>query len=340
MATMVTIKDIARLTGTSVSAVSYVLNHKDRKRVKPVKRDAILIAIQQHGYRQNLNARGLKLQCTFQIAICLQDQFRQYPIMGNYSFYETISQTASQLDQQDYRTHLIQINPRESPKQMLESLARTRADGYLFINWNADLLQKIFTLMDRDRLPAVSMGTALDTSRSWSAMDQAGSFRALTEHLLRQGRRRIVVLDFDLPVNIHHAECLTGYQEAMRVAGLEPLPPAWIRPFTIPGALRAVEELRAARPDLEAILLTDNYFAPVILHALKSATVQVLGYGDAGPTFHCDRPLSYAQFPIEAMVTSAIRMVLDQIHQGPAYVHRQVLHLCRIIQAIPQAHSA
>lgn len=333
---MVTIKDIARLTGTSVSAVSYVLNHKYLKRVKPAKRDAILKAVQQYGYRQNLNARGLKLQCTFQIAICLQGQFHQYPIMGNYSFYETISQTASQLDQQGYRTPLIQINPRESPKQMLESLGRTRADGYLFINWNSDLLQKIFTLMDRDRLPAVSLGTALDTSCSWSAMDQAGSFRAGTEHLLRQGRRQIVVLDFDLPANVYHAERLAGYQEAMRAAGLEPLPPAWIRPFTISGAFRAVAELRAARPDLEAIFLTDNYLAPVILQALNSTTVQVLGYGDAGPTFPCDPPLSYAQFPIEAMVTSAIRMMLDQIHQGPAYVPRQTLHLCRIIQPAPQ----
>src|SRR5438105_2373215 len=67
----ITIEDIARLAGVSPSTVSRVLNGS--KPVAPDKRDLVLAAVEQHGYRPNAVARGLVRGRSMCVGVLVQD---------------------------------------------------------------------------------------------------------------------------------------------------------------------------------------------------------------------------------------------------------------------------
>ena len=67
----VTIRDVAKAAGASVSTVSAALNNSDY--VSASTRDRIEDAIKQLNYRPNALARGLRLRKTHSIAIVVPD---------------------------------------------------------------------------------------------------------------------------------------------------------------------------------------------------------------------------------------------------------------------------
>jgi DNA-binding LacI/PurR family transcriptional regulator len=68
---MISIKDIAKLAGVSVSTVSRVLNQQDN--VKADKRERILAAIKQTGYVPNRAARDMVSKHTSTVGIVIRN---------------------------------------------------------------------------------------------------------------------------------------------------------------------------------------------------------------------------------------------------------------------------
>ncbi|MDD4037833.1 MAG: LacI family DNA-binding transcriptional regulator, partial [Sphaerochaeta sp.] len=73
---MISIKDIAKLAGVSVSTVSRVLNQQDN--VKADKRERILAAIKQTGYVPNRAARDMVSKHTSTVGIVMPGTFNMF----------------------------------------------------------------------------------------------------------------------------------------------------------------------------------------------------------------------------------------------------------------------
>lgn len=326
-----TIKDIARLTGTSPTAVSFVLNNKDAHQVSLAKRQAILAAVKKHGYRRNSIARGLKLQRTFHIAVCIQGFLYQYPIFGCFSFHDILSAITREFHQADYRITLLQIDRNRPLGAIARELEQEAVDGFLFLYWDPKPLQKLMFLLDQQGVPAVAIESALDATCSWGLIDQRTSFYNGTRYMLDQGLTRLVMMDIDAPVNPNHLLKKEGYEQAIREYGLKPLAPVFIRTLTVTAAFAAVQELSAKFPNIQALLLTDNYFAPQIVNTLHNRPIRILGFGDAVVAEPCDPKLSFLRFPIEKLTESCVTMLLDRIREGPNFKPRQVRLPCELV---------
>ena len=309
---MITIKDIARLSGTSPTAVSFVLNNKAHGKVEPGKRQHILQLISEHDYRQNRVAQSLKLNKTFNIAICIQGSLEQYPIIGYYSHYEMLVQIAQRCHQAGYSNDLIQIDVDKPAGHARNELKHHHADGFVFLNWSADALRPLLTALEQRHIPVVSVGTPLDNSPHWVIYDRAASFFNGVSHLLDQDLKKVCVLDTS-PNAIQSASKHEAYQAAMRARGLTPHPPFLAASFNMKSVLTALDELLRTVPDVQGIILTDNAFAPYIVVALEDKPIRIMGFGDSGYARMCEPRLSYMRFPIEAVAESAVNMLFNQL---------------------------
>ncbi|MDD5678750.1 MAG: LacI family DNA-binding transcriptional regulator [Kiritimatiellae bacterium] len=309
---MITIKDIARLSGTSATAVSFVLNNKDQGKVNPRKKQRILELIGKHDYRRNRVAQSLKLRKTFNIAICIQGSLGQQPIIGNYSHHELLNQIAKRCHQAGYSNDLIQIDVDKSPDQVTRQLKHHSADGFVFLNWSPNALQPLVHTLEQRNIPIVSVGTPLACSPLWVIYDRATSFFNGATYLLDQNLKKICVLD-TLTNSLHADSKYEAYQAALRKRGLTPSPPFRVSSMTMKSVMTALNELLHAVPDVDGIILTDNAFAPYIVAGLEGKAIRVLGFGDAGFAQMCDPRLSYMRFPIEAVAESAVNMLLNQL---------------------------
>jgi len=310
-----TIHDIARMAGTSATAVSFVLNGKDHKRVRADKRRAILEVVRKHGYKGQTAARALTLRRSYRVAICTAGAMASYPLIGAASHHETILLAAQSLHASGYGLGMLQIDTSLPLADTARRLAQEDVDGFLFVDFTADFLDKILFSLAEKRIPAVSVGTPLDARApdcSWAAIDREGSFAAGASYLLGQGLRRLAMLDIDLP-KTHAAAKRRGYERAMRSRGLDPLPLFATRSRTAAAAIEATQQMISQVPDVEGVLLTDNFYAPLVQHALAGRPVRILGFGDDAYAQLCEPKLSYMRLPVGPMAQACADHILEWI---------------------------
>ena len=221
-----TIRDIARMAGTSPTAVSFVLNGKDHKRVSAEKRKAILATVRKYGYRPSTVAAGLTLQRSFRIAVCTTGPFSEHPLIGAASHHEMVNRAAQQLHDAGYGVASILVDPRDPVQQTTRRLKQVEADGFLLVGFGADVLDKVLFSLAEQRIPAVAIGACFDHNPlgySWAAIDRQASFGEAVAYLADAGLRRIAMLD--IAVNqTHTALKRAGYERTMAERRLRALP--------------------------------------------------------------------------------------------------------------------
>ena len=328
-----TIKDIARLAETSATAVSFVLNGKDEGRVSAEKREAILAVVRKVGYRRSAAAKGLTLNRSYRIAVCTAGGFLSHPLIGATSHHELINLASQRLHDAGYGIAPVQADVHRSAAEITGRLRQVEADGFLFVDMPADVLDRILFSMSERHTPAVALGTSFPETApgySWAAIDRGGSFEQATAHLLDRGLRRIAMLDIDVS-GTFTAVKRAGYERAMRARGLEPLPLLGMARRTARAAQAATRELLAAVPEVEGILLTDNLFASVVQLALNGRPVELLGFGDDTFARLCDPPLSFMRLPVAALAEVCVAHLLSWIDAPETHEPLRRSLLCDLV---------
>jgi DNA-binding LacI/PurR family transcriptional regulator len=177
-----TIRGVAERAGVSKSLVSLVLQGSPR--VSPGKRQAVLEAIEELGYRPNAAARSLSEQRTRTVGVLLND-------MRNPWFVELLDGLNSLLHANGL--HMLLSDGRLNQRTG-EGLTRTflelRVDGFVAVGTMADpsaiaeAAQRVPTVVAAAREPALPH---LDIV----AGDDERGARLATEHLIGLGHRRI-----------------------------------------------------------------------------------------------------------------------------------------------------
>jgi DNA-binding LacI/PurR family transcriptional regulator len=129
-----------------------------------------------------------------------------------------------------------------------------------------------------------------------------------------------------------------GHRDALAAAGHE-LRPELVAEgdFTEAGGQRAMEELLARTPDLDAVFVASDPMAVGVLRALRAAgrrvpeDVAVVGFDDAAVAETCDPPLTTVAQPLADMTPLLTELLLRQIDGvgGPAESRICRTHLVR-----------
>ncbi len=205
------IKDVARMSGVSISTVSRVINRSAY--VNPEIRRSVEKVLDETGYRPNALARGLLSNRTNTIGVML-------PRIDLSTFAAMIDGIAQVLDEKGYGVML--ANTRDDLAEELHYLDlfnEKRIDGMLFFGTGenavyADAIAKL-------RAPVVLVGQAggyLDCPSV--RLDNFGAARAMVNYLIGLGHRRIgclAVPDYDVGIGIERKR---GYLAALAENGI------------------------------------------------------------------------------------------------------------------------
>lgn len=323
----VTIADIARTAGISVTTVSHALSGK--RPVSTAARERIDRAISDLGYRPSHRARALAMGRSqtvvldVPIAIGLTHELP----FGHLQMAIAASQA---LSERDY--HLILVVSDQLDAARLTAMAGAHvADG--FILPDVHLHDPRVEELQAAGRPFVTVGRILrHRSVSWVDSDDEGAGRAVALECFRLGRRRVLVLlRAGEQRRFGHAYWfLRGVRQAYRERRIDwsEAIVRYVQTDSVEtGDLAASEGLAESR-DVGAIVTGNDALAVGALRAVKALgmrvpeDVAVFGLGNSTLGRFSEPPISTLAYRYDDMGRIAVELLLEQIdHQDVAPKH-------------------
>lgn len=209
-----TLKNIAEITGYSVSTVSRVLHDKSKKyKISEETQVKVKQAAKDAGYRVNALARGLRLQKTFEIGVIVPD-------VSNPFFSTVIKSLAGEFRKRGYNFIMYDSDEDISGESAaIKSLLEKRVDGLIIAPVGQEY-QHIKKILDGD-IPIVMIDRCFDALDvdSVTVDNVKGSLLAVN-YLIEEGHTRIAFIQ-GLPGTIANESRLLGYKTALQNAGIE-----------------------------------------------------------------------------------------------------------------------
>jgi DNA-binding LacI/PurR family transcriptional regulator len=209
---MVTIYDIAKKTGFSVTTVSKALNNYTD--VSQKTRDAILEAVKEMGYLPNSHARTLKTKKSWTIGVIFVESTglgMQHPF-----FSAVIESFRKNVEKLGYDLLFASRNISNQKKSYLEHFRYRGVDGVVIVCFNNND-EQVHELMG-DVLPSVAIELESEQSSVIFSDNIAGSIKAV-EFLYSLGHRQIAHIGGN-PISFSSEQRLRGYRMAMDSLGL------------------------------------------------------------------------------------------------------------------------
>ncbi|MGS1078874.1 LacI family DNA-binding transcriptional regulator [Pseudoxanthomonas beigongshangi] len=306
--TAVTIKDVAREAKVSVATVSRALNGHDN--VAETVRRHVVETADRLRYQPHAAARSLSSRRTQTIGVVLPDLYGEF-----------FSELIRGIDQiaRARRQHLLVSSYHGHPEEQGEALRamRGRVDGLLVLSPYAD---RPGFLTDNlpSSLPVVLINTQLDSaSYPVLSIDNYGGARAMTEHLLQAGHRRIAFIGGPED-NFDARERLRGYRDALAGKG-----EAWELPgdFNEASGYEAGKQIVSSKQRPDAVFAANDMMALGCLYALNEAGVNVpadialAGFDDIPLARFVHPPLTTMRVSIAELGGHAMTRLLDGIDE-------------------------
>ena len=269
----VTIKDIAKECGVSLSTVSLVLNNNPRISAKT--RARVAAAVKRHGYQPNIHARGLASQ-TSQVLSVVVPQLNH--VFADIYFGEIVSGIYDRACEENYKLLLDIANPKfVDSEEYINLLKSRRADGMLFIASSIkDDYLKVFEdspytfLLVNHNFPGSEL--------NYLGVDYKDSAKQAAEHLVGLGHRRIgLIAGTNTYTGLEFRDSFIARCRALGVAE-EDIP--WAdggRDWSQEGGFEAARQLMARHPGLTAIMAANDRLAIGAMRYVHTHDLKVPG---------------------------------------------------------------
>lgn len=311
----VTIKDVARLAGVSVSTASMALNNK--KGISEETRMAVMEAAKSLNYRPNKNAQSLKMDRTSTVGLVV-------PEIINPFFSAIVESVREEVESCGY-TLLLGISGQQIGKEhkYVDEFISRNVDGIIIvpiIGIPQDL-SHLYSLRSMG-VPFVFLTTKYDGILADCVMtDLYKGEYLVTKHLLQTGHRKIFIIAADRKLELSSMR-INGYISAFREMGVE-YKEEWIYE-TVPDfkhGFEAARDIVVKKPD--AIITINDILALGVLKFLKEASIKVpeeisvAGYDDLLYASLAETPLTTVRQPIEDMCAKAVELLVNRIEKVP-----------------------
>jgi LacI family transcriptional regulator len=280
----ITIRQIAKAAGVSLSTTSRALNGKID--VSEETRKKVLETAKKLGYLPNRSAVSLKKQKTYTIGVVVEDN-------SNPFWSEVLKGIENAARKEGY--HVIFTNTNRNYQNEVENiklLLERRVDGFLIVP-NQEKYDDLQELKERD-IPLVIMGRHVENLKIPMVYtdDVKGGYTA-TSYLISRGCRKIAFIGAQ-PYNTASIERCEGYKKALREGGIKvdgslikiSKSPMENGVMEVENAYRHMKELLDEKTDFDAVFAYNDLMAFGALRALKEAKIPVpeqvklIGYDD------------------------------------------------------------
>lgn len=263
---MVTMADVARLSGVSVATVSHVIN--DTRPVSVRTRAAVLEAIRSTGYVQNTIARSLKTARTNSIGLATS-------AISNPYFADVMGAIETEAGRRGFT--LLLSDTHDDPDQELRvvrALVERRVDGVILAP-SPGACDGALAHLAAQRTPTVLIDRLASAAFDQVGVTNAEALAELVGHLAGNGHRRIGYVA-GLEGLTTSIERLDGYRRGLSAAGLPEDPELVVNGGS--EAIRAqaaVRELLHAHDPPTGIVVGNNHMTIGVLRGLAEEGIRV-----------------------------------------------------------------
>lgn len=326
----VTIRDVARAAGVSVATVSKVINGRDG--IADATSARVLGVVAELGYESSLIATSMRRRRTNVIGV-LVAEFEPFALQ----LLRGVS-TALQGTDYDILAYAGSVSAGDHSgweRRSLSRLGGTLIDGAIIVTPTVALPETSVATVAIDPHAGPAGPATVDT-------DNLGGARAVTEHLIALGHRRIAHIRgrIDLESARQREQ---GYRQALEAAGI-PFDPALV----VDGAYRASTSTPAATALLDLTDPPTAVFAANDLSAIEAIRVarshglrvpqdlSVVGFDDIPEAVAAD--LTTVRQPLHEMGAAAVRILLEMLDGSkPQHVRMPAEIVLRGSTAAPEA---
>ncbi len=329
MARNITIQDVARAAGVSITTVSRALNNKPD--VAPATRQRILEVIEELGYAPHAQAQNLVAGKSHSIAVLFPADTAGFSQLE----FEFFLGAANVFSKANYLFNLI-FEP-VSEHQLLNLYRTTQIDGAILMeihlqDWRVDLLRE-------HGYPFVMIGHCADnTGVSYVDLDFDAAAALACEHLLKLGHRSIALINLIGQVRSEgygpSTRVLQGYLRFCQKHRLQPI--AADATGRTEDVYRVTSELLDAHPDITAFIAHHGSEVVGITRALLQRNlklpqdVSLVGIISDKTAELLTPPMTAVSFPAFQMGLRAAQMLIAKL-QDPNYRDQQILLKPRLV---------
>ena len=209
-----TIVDIAKESGYSVTTVSRVLN--DRKDVSPEARKKIMEIVEAHGFVPNNNAKRLKQNTSKNILVLVKGTF-------NMLFASIIEEIQTVIDVTGYTVTVTYLDEDDNISKEATRLCRERKPlGVLFLGGGKQDFGESVAKFD---IPCVLVTTGAEgwelKNLSSVAIDDEAAAECAVDYLIQNGHRNIAELGGNLEISETAISRHKGYIKSLERHGIK-----------------------------------------------------------------------------------------------------------------------
>lgn len=321
----ITIKDIAREAGCSVSTVSRVLSgHPD---VSPATRKRVQELIRLHRFSPNNNAQRLKQQESRTVGIVVKGT-------SNALFASLIEELQTRIEQASLTAALVYLDEEGDELQAaLQFCREAHPCGLFFLGSNREAFLQRFSEIS---VPAILLTTSAEglpfPNLSSVCVDDAAAAGAMMEYLLRHGHRHIAVIGGSLSQSDASRERFAGCRQAMERHGLsfEEQGRYETARFSLESSHRAMERLLDQFPGMTAVFCMSDLMAIGALRAvfdrgLRSPNdISVVGFDGIALSQFCVPRLTTVRQNTEQLAARGMALLLEAINGRPNAAHETI----------------
>lgn len=269
----VSINDIARKAGVSVSTVSFVMNDKAVKmRISQEVIQRVENIAKEMGYRPNQLARGLRTGKTKTIGLIVEN-------ISN-AFYGTLAKTIEdEAKKYDYKVvYCSTDNDEVKARELINMLSQRQVDGYI-ITPTLGLAEEIRKLQAENK-PVVLIDRYFPEHDEipYVLVDNYGGVSEGMEYLIGKGYRKIALVSIEANM-AHMKDRVDAYYDALKRNGIVPddnlvklIPYDCVRET----ALQEITELLSGyRNGIDAVFFLTNYLGVLGIEAIKKSGIRI-----------------------------------------------------------------
>jgi len=307
----VTSREVAQLAGVSQSAVRRCFS--PNASISDKTREKVLEAARQLGYRPNTIARSLITRSSRTIAVVVSQ-------LDNPFYALTLAKASQYFQAEGYHLLLFLVSDDGNSEGIMSEILQSQAEGILML---AASLATPFAQECVDRsIPVVMINRTVDSAgvSQVSGDNYHGGYWA-ARYLVAQGHARIAFLN-GLPTSSTGAYRRRGFLDALAEEGVA----CWAEEcgdYRFDKACEATRRLFAAPPYPDAIFAANDHMAIAVIETLRSEfgrrvpeDVSVIGFDDTPVASWPSYQLTTVRQPLEEMVATASRLLLEQIREG------------------------
>lgn len=305
----ITIKDVAREAGVSISTVSNALN--DVNVLTPQTKQHVLEVAERLNYIPDLRGKNLKSSKTQMIG------FFTATVGGAY-FHVLVESMARECERQGYGLNIFVSN---NKKVMTNNLFSGTIDGALIFSFE-HIKEREVEIIKSHKLNSVFLDREIQTDHIGSVLfDSYNSGYEATSYLIHLGHRSIVYIEGSAET-YDNSQRKAGYMEALKDNGIKPNPDYIIRGFYVKeGGYNAVKEFIREYPgDIPDAFLAGNDLSAIgCIEALESEglrvpeDISVMGFDDIQIAQYHEPSLSTVRNSIARQGVLSVQHVINMI---------------------------